>query len=96
MRPNRRRTFCEYKGVASYFEVSVGERVAAAAVWCYPDPVAAFEAIRGYLAFYPVAMDGCFVDGEKVTPQAGDFYGGWITSAITGPFKGGPSALEGA
>jgi hypothetical protein len=25
-----------------------------------------------------------------VTPQPGRFYGGWITSNVAGPFKGGP------
>jgi hypothetical protein len=35
-------------------------------------------------------MDACYLDDELVTPQEGDFYGGWITSEIAGPFKGAP------
>jgi hypothetical protein len=35
-------------------------------------------------------MEGCFVDGERVLPQPGDFYGGWVTHEIVGPFKGDP------
>jgi len=57
--------------------------------YTYPEPSVAFGAIRDYLAFYAAPMDACFVGGERVTPQAGGFYGGWITSDIVGPFKGG-------
>jgi uncharacterized protein (DUF427 family) len=90
LRPSRRRSsYCEYKGQARYFDLEVGKRAAAAAAWAYPDPVPAFAALRGHLAFYPAAMDACFVDGERVRAQEGDFYGGWITSRIIGPFKGG-------
>ena len=85
-----RSSFCEWKGRARYVDVRVGERVAAAAGWCYPDPTGAFQAIRDYVAFYPGAMDRCTVDGETVLPQPGGFYGGWITSDIVGPFKGEP------
>ncbi|PSN20169.1 hypothetical protein C7271_03565 [filamentous cyanobacterium CCP5] len=87
--PVPRRTFCEWKGPASYFTVQVGDRQADSAAWCYPDPTERFEPIRGYLAFYPSSMDACFVGEEQVQAQAGDFYGGWITSKIVGPFKGG-------
>lgn len=58
-----------------------------------PRPTAGFEAIAGYLAFYPQAMDACWVDDEQVAPNVGDFYGGWITSTVVGPFKGGPGSL---
>ena len=52
-----------------------------------------FAGIRDYLAFYPSRVDACFVDGERVRAQAGDFYGGWITENIVGPFKGEPGTM---
>ncbi|TVR79994.1 MAG: DUF427 domain-containing protein [Rhodospirillales bacterium] len=90
LRPNPRRSFCEFKGAAAYWDVVVGERSAPAAAWCYPDPTPAFAAIRDYISFYAAPMDACYVGDEQVQPQAGDFYGGWVTSWIQGPFKGGP------
>jgi hypothetical protein len=86
--PSGARTLCEWKGQARYFDVVVEQRRAARAAWAYPDPRAAFVAIRDYVAFYPQMMDACYVDGERVQAQAGDFYGGWVTSRIVGPFKG--------
>jgi uncharacterized protein (DUF427 family) len=85
-----RTTFCEWKGIASYYDVAVGERRVERGAWTYRAPLPAFEAIRDAVAFYPGRMDACFVDGERVVPQAGDFYGGWITAEIVGPFKGEP------
>ncbi|MFN8497843.1 MAG: DUF427 domain-containing protein [Anaerolineae bacterium] len=85
-----RATYCEWKGRAGYYTVTVGDKTAAHAAWFYPDPTPAFASIKNYVAFYPGRMDVCTVDGERVTSQAGDFYGGWITSDIVGPFKGGP------
>ncbi len=83
-------SLCEWKGIAVYYDVVVSDRVAARAAWGYPDPTPAFSEIRDCLAFYPEPMDACYVDGEKVRPQPGGFYGGWITNDIVGPFKGGP------
>jgi uncharacterized protein (DUF427 family) len=85
-----RSSHCEWKGQAAYYTVSVGEKQAENAAWNYPDPTPGFEAIKGYVAFYPYLMDACYVDGEQVRAQAGSFYGGWITSDIVGPFKGEP------
>ena len=90
LRPTRRHTFCEFKGRASYFALEVNGRAVAEAAWYYAEPAPGFEAIRDHVAFYPGRVDACFVDEERVAAQAGDFYGGWITSDITGPFKGGP------
>lgn len=81
-------SFCEFKGEASYWTVRVGERRATSAAWSYERPAASFEAIAGHVAFYASLMDACFVAGERVTPQPGGFYGGWITSDVVGPFKG--------
>jgi uncharacterized protein (DUF427 family) len=84
-----RGSFCEFKGMAHYYDVKGDDRVEVAAAWGYERPSAPFAAIAGYVAFYPGRMDHCRVDGELVTPQEGGFYGGWITSNVLGPFKGG-------
>lgn len=85
-----RQTVCEFKGAARYWTITVGERAAANAAWSYPDPLPGFEAIKHYVAFYANKVDECYVADERVQPQAGDFYGGWITAKIVGPFKGEP------
>lgn len=87
--PNRRRGLCEWKGQAHYLDVEVDERRAVQAAWTYPAPVPAFESLRDHIAFYPILMEACYVGDEQVESQEGDFYGGWITSKIVGPFKGG-------
>ena len=86
-------SFCEWKGQAAYYHVIVGNRRARNAAWYYPNPTEAFKAIQDYVAFYPGLMDACFVDGERVQPQPGGFYGGWITQDVTGPFKGEPGTM---
>lgn len=88
--PAEGRTLCEWKGAATYFDLRVGDRVTRRAAWSYPDPSRGYEAIRGHIAFYAGRVDAAFVDGERVTPQPGGFYGGWITSEVVGPFKGDP------
>lgn len=85
-----RQTFCEFKGRARYWSLQVDGIRSEGAAWSYPSPTARFDAIAHYLAFYATAVDECWVGDERVTPQAGDFYGGWITSTIVGPFKGAP------
>ena len=85
---NPRRSFCEWKGQARYFDVVSGQKRAEAAAWSYGQPTKPFSNIRDYIAFYPALMDACFVDDELAQPQPGDFYGGWITSKFVGPFKG--------
>ena len=90
LRRGKRRSLCEWKGQARYFDLEVRDRRSADAAWSYPNPTPAFLALRDYIAFYPGRTDGCYVDGEKVKPQPGSFYGGWITADIQGPFKGEP------
>jgi uncharacterized protein (DUF427 family) len=87
-------SWCEFKGEARYLDLRVDERVAPAAAWTYPQPAAGYESLRDRIAVYPGRMDRCTVGGETVTPQEGDFYGGWITSRVVGPFKGGPGSLR--
>jgi len=90
LRPTPRQTACEFKGEASYFGIHAGGRDRKDAAWTYARPRPGYESISGYIAFYPGRVDEAWVDGERVMPQAGDFYGGWITSHLLGPFKGGP------
>ena len=92
LRPTSRRSLCEWKGQAFYFDVAVGGEVLEGAAWNYPAPAPAFAGLQRYVAFYAAAFDACFVDGERVTPQPGGFYGGWITSREAGPFKGAPGS----
>ena len=88
-RGSARRSMCEWKGEAEYWSIRAGDRVAADVAWSYPAPTPAFAAIRDHLAVYAGPMDGCYVDDERVEPQPGGFYGGWVTSNLRGPFKGG-------
>ena len=91
-RSDARSTFCEWKGAATYWDVRVDGRTLDAAAWSYEQPSAGFEAITGYLAFSPARLN-CTVDDERVRPQDGGFYGGWITDDVIGPFKGGPGTI---
>ena len=81
-------SFCEWKGRAGYYDLRVGEKQIKNAAWFYANPTREFAEIKNHIAFYPAKMDACFVDYELVETQAGDFYGGWITKDIVGPFKG--------
>ncbi|HEX2031010.1 MAG TPA: DUF427 domain-containing protein [Actinomycetota bacterium] len=80
-------TVCEWKGVARYFDVVAGGRRARLAAWSYPSPSPGYEGLAGYVSFYPRRVE-CFLGDERVRPQPGGYYGGWITSEIVGPFKG--------
>ena len=84
------RSYCEFKGIATYFDVVAGDRREAGAGWTYRDPVAGYAPLRDHIAVYPGRMDACWLDDERVRAQEGDFYGGWITDDVTGPFKGPP------
>ena len=80
-------SICEWKGPAVYWDVICNGNRIVNAGWSYPRPFPGYEQISNYIAFYPSKLD-CFVDGEKVRPQPGKFYGGWVTSEVAGPFKG--------
>ena len=82
-------SWCEWKGQARYLTVKVGDRWTERAAWTFPRPRPGYESIRHHLAFFAGLMDHCTVDGEVVVRQPGGFYGGWVTAAIVGPFKGG-------
>lgn len=85
-------SFCEWKGNAAYWDVVVGDTVLPRVGWSYANPTPGFAMLRDHIAFYAAPFDRCSVDGETVTPQPGEFYGGWITSAFAGPFKGIPGS----
>ena len=88
LRPSVRRSFCEWKGEARYWHLDIGSETFRDVAWSYPDPTPAFALLRDHVAFYAEPFDLCSVDGERVRPQPGGFYGGWITSDLAGPFKG--------
>lgn len=89
---NARRTICEWKGQASYWDLVIDGHRLEAIAWSYAAPTPTFAAIKDYLAFYPDPLDQCCVDGEVITPQPGQFYGGWISQYEAGPFKGIPGS----
>ncbi len=93
LRPSDRSSHCEWKGRASYYDLTVGDRTEAGVAWTYPRPTGDFGPLAGHVAFYPGRMDRCLVDDEAVVAQPGDFYGGWVTSDIVGPFKGGRGSM---
>jgi uncharacterized protein (DUF427 family) len=84
---------CEWKGLAQYWHLVVGDCRREHAAWSYAAPRAGYEAITDHFFFYPARVDRCTVDGELVIPQEGGFYGGWITADVVGPFKGPPGTL---
>ena len=94
LHPSRvRATVCEFKGVARYLDAVVGERVVEAVAWTYPDPAPGYEALRDHVAFFPGRVDVARIGDELAEAQAGDFYGGWITGDLAGPFKGAAGTL---
>lgn len=87
------RSLCEFKGQAGYLDIRGGGAVAPRAGWFYAEPWAGFTDLIDHVAIYPGAMESCEIDGEIVRAQEGDFYGGWITSSVVGPFKGAPGTM---
>ncbi len=86
-------TVCEFKGTARYFDLVIGDERIDRAAWTYDNPASGFESLAGKVALYASRVDRCQVGDETVIPQDGDFYGGWITRNIEGPFKGTPGTL---
>lgn len=82
-------SYCEFKGEAIYYHIQAGDQSAKFAAWGYPSPNPRFGALKDHVSVYASRMESCFVGEEQVQAQQGDFYGGWITSKIVGPFKGG-------
>lgn len=93
-RSAQRPSFCEFKGLATYWDLQLpGVATVRSAGWSYEAPTPAFAALAGFVAVYASRVDECWVDDERVLPQPGDFYGGWITRDLRGPFKGAPGTL---
>ena len=88
-----RPTWCEFKGAAHYLDAKVEGRVVRAVGWAYAEPTRDYEALRDHVAFYPGRVDAAWIGDERVQHQVSDFYGGWITSDLAGPFKGPPGTL---
>ena len=93
LRPARGSSWCEWKGQAKYFDLVTSSTTAAGAAWTYPTPTPGFEVIADAIAVMAADVDRCTVNGETVVPQPGGFYGGWVTSAVVGPFKGVPGSM---
>lgn len=91
LQPSDHRSFCEWKGVARYWDLVTPDGRLPNVAWSYPDPSSAFLSLRDHVAFYAEPFD-CTVDGGRVVPQPGGFYGGWITPDLAGPFKGVPGS----
>ncbi len=92
-RKTLRTTFCEFKGQASYYTAQVGDVKVVNSAWYYPSPTSGYAEIKNHVAFYPSKFE-CYVGEERVQAQQGDFYGGWITANVVGPFKGEPGTLN--
>jgi len=93
--PSRvRPTWCEFKGAARYLDALIDDRRYEAVAWTYPQPSPRYEQLKDHLAFYPGRVDAAWLDDERVVAQEGDFYGGWITAELVGPFKGAPGTLR--
>ena len=90
LRINQATSFCEFKGVAAYYDIQLNGKTAEKAAWHYPNPNLKYFALKDHVAVYAHLMDECMVNDEVVDAQQGSFYGGWITSNIVGPFKGAP------
>ncbi len=91
--PNPHTSFCEFKGRAGYYNIIVSDKKALRAAWHYPDPNLNFRAIKDHVSIYAHLMDACYINDELVKAQEGNFYGGWITSNVVGPFKGGDGTI---
>jgi len=67
-------THCPFKGDAAYWSLVVGDRTAENVVWAYPEPTAAAEWLRGYVAPYWGSMDAWFDEDEEVSGHLRDPY----------------------
>ena len=69
--PSSTRTWCAYKGQASYFSAQVGGRLVPDIAWSYPDPRHDADRVRDLIAFFDERVD-VTLDGERrarpVTP----------------------------
>lgn len=87
-------THCEFKGAARYLDALISRRRYQAVAWTYPQPSPGYDVLTDHFAFYPGRIDAAWLGDERVLAQDGDFYGGWITGELVGPFKGAPGTLR--
>ena len=87
---NSHQSFCEFKGMAGYYDLMMQGTKQPNVAWFYSNPSTKYASIKNHLCFYASKLDKCLVNDERVQAQEGDFYGGWITKNIKGPFKGAP------
>lgn len=59
-------THCPYKGDASYWTLSVGDRTDDNVVWSYETPFDEVSRIKDYVAFYRDRMDAWYEDDEPL------------------------------
>ena len=90
--PSSTRTWCAYKGQASYFSASVGGRLVPDIAWSYPDPEHDATRVRDLIAFFDERID-VVLDGERrarpVTPWSDGSSAGGLPGAARLPFEGG-------
>lgn len=92
MEPEAQGSICEWKGPWNYWSIVTGKHNIPQAAWSYPEPWSGYEPIRDHLSFYPAKVDACWLGDQRVEPQPGGFYGGWVTPEIVGPMKGDPGS----
>jgi len=68
--PSDHRTYCPFKGTASYWSLTVGDKVVENVAWSYEDPIEEALGIRGYIAFYWNKVEAWFEDDQAVEINA--------------------------
>ena len=66
--PSPTRTWCAYKGQASYFSVSVGGRLVSDIAWSYPDPRHDAARVRDLIAFFDERIDVTLDGARRARP----------------------------
>lgn len=72
--PTDHSTHCPFKGDASYWSITVGDRTAENAVWSYPTPIEEATWLRGLMAFYWDRLDRWFDEDDEVFGHLRDPY----------------------
>ena len=90
-------SICEWKGIATQYDVAIEDLRAKWGAFSYDDPLMdlnrGFERIAGWMAPHPAQL-ACFLGDERAKSQPGELYAGWVTSRVVGPIKGGPGTAH--